>query len=164
MSVWCWAASLSLIFTHEGHPISQEQIIIQNFDNPDNAPGGDFLNFEDRLNRDYIDANGKKFTSSAIQVFSTEDAARSLSAGFPILFKGIHHAVVQTSLTYKHTFESLYVRINGSFWNPDPRKGGGLSGNFGDYPIRQLTDDDIYHNVSYADLKYYATAWSIITQ
>jgi hypothetical protein len=70
---------------------------------------------------------------------------------------------VQTSLTYRHTFESLYVRINGSFWNPDPRNGGGLSGNYGDYPFRQLTDADIYHTVSFADSKFYSAAWSIST-
>jgi hypothetical protein len=27
MSLWSWAASLSLIFTAEGHPISQDQIM-----------------------------------------------------------------------------------------------------------------------------------------
>lgn len=31
MSLWCWAASLSIAFTMQGHPISQEDIVVQNF-------------------------------------------------------------------------------------------------------------------------------------
>src|SRR5262245_1526701 len=53
LSLWCWAASLSMIFTESGHPISQESIVEQNFGSLVNAPGGDFLTFEGRLNRDY---------------------------------------------------------------------------------------------------------------
>ena len=151
-----------LFLLMKGTLFHMNQIIIQNFGNLENAPDGDFLNFENRLNRDYIDANGKKFTSSAAQVFSTEDAARSLSEGFPIIFKGIHHAIVQTSLTYRHTYESLYVRIDGSYWNPEPRKKDGGLGGY-DNPFRQLTDADIYHNVSFADSKFYLAAWSIST-
>jgi Papain-like cysteine protease AvrRpt2 len=150
-SVWCWAASLSLIFTYEGHPISQEQIIIQNFDSLENAPAGDFLNFEDKLNGEYIDANGKKFTSDAIQIFSIADATHSLILGYPILFKGIHHAFVQTAITKKNTSESGYTGMVGTFWDPEP--GVGYFRNF-----------DIYRYINYTGLGIYNSAWSITTQ
>ncbi len=160
-SVWCWAASLSLIFTAEGHPISQEQIISQNFDDPGNIPSGDFLDFTERLNREYIDANGKKFTSSSMQIFSAEDAARSLSEGFPILFTSKHHAVVQTSMTYAHSFDGIYVMKSGIFWDPAP--GSGSSGFSGaGYVSRQLTSSDIYLSFTYADPRLYTAAWSIV--
>ncbi len=151
MSVWCWAASLSLIFTYEGHPISQEQIIIQNFDSLANAPSGDFLNFEDRLNGEYIDANGKKFTSNAIQVYSVADATHSLIQGFPILFKGIHHAFVQISVTYRQSYQNASIGTVGKFWDPEP--GVGYFGN-----------SDIHSYVYYTGLGIYQPAWSITTQ
>jgi hypothetical protein len=150
-SVWCWAACLSLIFTYEGHPISQEQIIIQNFDSLENAPAGDFLNFEDRLNGEYIDANGKKFTSGATQIFLSGEATRSLIDGFPILFKGIHHAFVQISVTYRHTFENGYVGMVGTFWDPEPGVG-------------YFRNSDIYSYINYTGLGIYQAAWSITTQ
>lgn len=150
-SVWCWAASLSLIFTCEGHPISQEQIIIQNFDSLKNAPSGDFLNFEDRLNREYFDANGKKFTVDAIQVFSTASATQSLILGFPILFEGIHHAFVQTSIIYKLSNSSDQIGTVGTFWDPEPGVGF-------------FRDSDIYSYVYYTGLGIYQHAWSIKTQ
>jgi hypothetical protein len=150
-SVWCWAASMSLIFTYEGHPISQEQIIIQNFDSLANAPAGDFLNFEDRLNGEYIDANGKKFTSTAMQVFSTADATHSLVEGFPILFKGIHHAFVQTSLTYRHSYRNGRLGSVGTFWDPEPGVG-------------YFRNSDIYSYIYYTGLGIYNSAWSITTQ
>ncbi len=163
MSAWCWAASLSLIYTAEGHPISQKQIIDQNFDSLENVPTGDFLNFGDRLNRDYIDANGKKFTSSAMQIFSVEDAARSLSEGFPILYSSAHHAVVQTSMTYLHSFEGAFVMRSGIFWDPAPR--GSSSGySAAGYVSRQFTTSDIYLTFNSTDPRYYSAAWSIVTQ
>ncbi len=162
MSVWCWAASLSLIFTAEGHPISQEQIISQNFDSLGNTPSGDFLNFVDRLNREYTDANGKKFISSSMQIFSTEDAARSLSEGFPILYASTHHAIVQTSMTYSHNFNGFYMMKTGVFWDPAP--GGGSSGYSSvGYVSRQFSGTDIYLNFN-SDPKYYPAAWSIVVQ
>ncbi len=162
MSVWCWAASLSLIYTAEGHPISQEQIISQNFDSPGNIPSGDFLNFVDRLNRDYLDANGKKFTSSSMQIFSTEDAARSLSEGFPILFASSHHAIVQTSMTYLHSFSGFYVMKTGVFWDPAPGNGGSGYSSAG-YISRQFSGSDIYLNFN-SEPRYYPAAWSIVVQ
>jgi Papain-like cysteine protease AvrRpt2 len=151
MSVWCWAASLSLIFTYEGHPISQEQIIIQNFDSLANAPAGDFLNFEERLNGEYIDANGKKFTSTAIQIFSSGDATRSLINGFPIIFSGIHHAFVQTSVTFSRSNTSNRLGTVGMFWDPEPGVG-------------YLRNSDLYSYIYYTGLGIYQPAWSITTQ
>ena len=151
-----------LFIPAEGHPISQEQIISQNFDSLDYIPSGDFLNFVDRLNREYTDANGKKFTSSSMQIFSTEDAARSLSEGFPILFASNHHAVVQTSMTYKHSFDGFYLMKTGIFWDPAPGSGGSGYSSAG-YVSRQFASNDIYLNFN-SDPRYYSAAWSIVVQ
>jgi Peptidase_C39 like family len=157
ITLWCWAASLSMIYTAEGHPISQEQIISQNFSNKEDMPTSDFLRFADRINRDYIDANGKKFTSSTMQVFSTEDIARSLSEGFPVLFYNFnHHSIVQTSMTYYHSFSGGFRMKDGIFWDPLP--GFGYSSGSGSSSLySNFSDDGNLNNNSSA-------AWSVTTR
>jgi hypothetical protein len=157
MTLWCWAASLSLIYTAEGHPISQEQIISQNINDTENPLTGNFLQSEDRINRVYTDANGKKFTSMSMQVFSTEDVARSLSEGFPVLmYNSInHHAFVQTSMTYWHFFTGGFKMTSGIFWDPQPGYGYGSYGTNG------------HSSTSFSDADFYGinvNAWSIITR
>jgi hypothetical protein len=155
--LWCWAASLSMIFTAEGHPISQEQIISQNLDNTEDKPTGDFLGFADRINRNYIDANGKKFTSSSMQIFSTEDIARSLSEGFPVLFFNFnHHSVVQTSITYYHSFNGGFRMKNGIFWDPFPGFSYGSSSGGGGLYASSLDGGYLNTNSS--------AAWSVFTR
>ncbi len=157
MSLWSWAASLSLIFTAEGHPISQDQIIRQNFSDSEEIQTSNFLKFAGRLNRDYTDANGKKFTCMSMQIFSTEDIARSLSEGFPVLFYNLnHHAVVQTSMTYYHYFSGGFRMIKGIFWDPMPGYGYGFSGNNGS-AYTSYSEADFFNN-------NYGAAWSITTQ
>jgi hypothetical protein len=157
MSLWSWAASLSLIFTAEGHPISQDQIIKQNFSDPEEIQTSNFLQFAGRLNRDYTDANGRKFTCTSMQIFSTEDIARSLSEGFPVLFYNLnHHAVVQTSMTYYHFFSGGFRMIKGIYWDPVPGFGYGFSASNGSFYAR-YSEADFFNN-------NYGAAWSIITQ
>ena len=157
MSLWSWAASLSLIFTAEGHPISQDQIIRQNFSDSEEIQTSNFLKFAGRLNRDYTDANGKKFTCMSMQIFSTEDIARSLSEGFPVLFYNLnHHAVVQTSMTYYHFFSGGFRMIKGIYWDPMPGYGYGFSGNNGS-TYTSYSEADFFNN-------NYGAAWSITTQ
>ncbi len=105
----------------------------------------------------YTDTNGKNFTCMSMQIFSTEDIARSLSEGFPVLFYNLnHHAVVQTSMTYYHYFSGGFRMIKGIYWDPVPGFGYGFSGNKG----------TVYTSYSEADFfnNNYGAAWSITTQ
>jgi hypothetical protein len=65
MSLWCWAASLSMAFKLQGHPSSKESIVVQNFGTLVNAPSGPFPVTVARMNRVYIDDMGKKIESIA---------------------------------------------------------------------------------------------------
>jgi hypothetical protein len=158
MSLWSWAASLSLIFTAEGHPISQDQIIRQNFSDSEDIQTSNFLQFAGRLNRDYTDANGKKFTCMSMQIFSTEDIVRSLSESFPVLLYNFnHHAVVQTSISYYHFFSGGYRMTSGIFWDPVPGFGYGYSGGSSNLYARS-SDSDFYFSNNILG------AWSVITR
>jgi hypothetical protein len=123
MSLWCWAASLSAIFTAAGHPISQDNIVIQNFGKIENTSGGDFLQFEERLNRTYVDDEGNKFKSVATRVWTPNDAADALDNDFPILYTTTHHATVQLSLTYQVAPGGPTVVTGGELWDPEPGAG-----------------------------------------
>ena len=141
MSRWCWAASLSAIFTFEGHPISQEQIVSQNFGVPIDAAGGDSVQFAQRLNRHYVDSSGHRFVSVATRIRSIEEAVDALSKGVPILYNTTYHATVQTSLKYRHAPGGPFVARDGRIWDPAPGAG--------------------YRHLSLNDVTSFAAAWAI---
>jgi hypothetical protein len=118
LSLWCWAAALSMIYGAQGHPISQEGIVKQNFGDLRNAPGGDFLTFEDRLNREYEDDRGDTFESTSEQIDTPEDARAALQTGIPILYTTSTHAMVQTSITYQKAPYGPVVFKRGILWDP----------------------------------------------
>ena len=131
-----------MIYTSEGHPISQEQIVFQNFGALVNQPGGDFLEFEERLNRDYTDQNHRVFTSAATLISTPEDAADALDGNVPILYTTTHHATVQTALVFQKAPGGPVVVRGGTLWDP------------GTGAVRQL---------SAGDVATYTAAWSITT-
>ena len=144
MSLWCWAASLSVIYTASGHPISQESIVIQNFGKPENATGGDFLTFSGRLNRVYTDDDGKEFRSVATGIATTQEAADALDNDLPILYTTSHHATVQFSITYQVAPNGPVAFKGGEIWDPEPGIGN--------------------RHLSLTDVATYTAAWSIDVQ
>lgn len=122
-SLWCWAASLSMIFEHQGHPTSQESIVLQNFGRLVDAPGGDFLTFEGRINRFYKDDDGNTFRAQATRILTPAQAARALRDGIPLLYSTSHHATVQTELTYQVAPGGPLVVKGGRIWDPAPGVG-----------------------------------------
>jgi len=141
MPFWCWAASLSMIYTDAGHPISQESIVLQNYGSLVNVPGGDFIHFEQKLNRVYTDDNGNQFRSVATLVETPEDAADALDHDLPILYTTSHHATVQTKLIYQVAPGGPVVVKGGELWDPEPGVGR-----------RHLSGPDVTD---------YSAAWSI---
>lgn len=123
MPLWCWAASLAMIYTAEGHPISQESIVIQNFGKLEDAPGGSFTQFEARLNRKYKDDNGQIFTSVATRILTPAGAKDALENDLPILYTTSHHATVQLDLTYEVAPGGPVVFRGGAIWDPAPGVG-----------------------------------------
>lgn len=141
MAYWCWAASLSMIFTEAGHPISQDNIVLQNYKALVDAPGGDYIHFEQKLNRVYTDDDGNKFRSVATRIDTPDEAADALDADLPILYTTSQHAIVQLSLTYQVAPNGPVVVKGGEAWDPAPGAGFGP--------------------MSVSDWKTYRAAWKI---
>lgn len=141
MPLWCWAASLSMIYTVLGHPISQESIVRQNFGRLINLPSGPFPVTVARMNRSYTDDNGDEFTSSATQIYTMEEAQEALDNDIPLFYSTQTHATVQTELKYQQVPGGPMVIKGGRLWDPWPTKGW-----------RKLDPDDV--------MKFVA-AWSI---
>src|SRR5437764_11638959 len=63
MSQWCWAASISMLFSYYGHPVSQEKIVQSLYGRIVNLPSGTGWNIASRLNRSWVDDNNQRFQS-----------------------------------------------------------------------------------------------------
>jgi hypothetical protein len=97
---WCWAACIEIIFRYYGFLVPQEQIVEEAWGALVNFPGqpGQILA---ELNRSWIDANGRQFSSSG-DAFSANavTAAQDLSQDMPLIIGTLGHAMVLTSLQY----------------------------------------------------------------
>jgi len=121
--LWCWAASLSMIYGALGHPISQESIVMQNFGSLQNLSSGPFSITVGRMNRTYKDDNGDTFTSSTQQIYTMDQAREALDDDIPLLYSTNAHATVQTELTYQQAPGGPMVIKGGKLWDPLPTKG-----------------------------------------
>lgn len=140
MPYWCWAASLSMIYGALGHSISQENVVLQNYHSLADAPGGDYVHFEQKLNRTYTDDSGQRFRSIATRINAPEEAAHALADDHPILYTTSDHATVQTKLVYQVAPGGPVVVKGGEIWDPN----GGM--------MRPLASQDVAR---------YAGAWLI---
>ena len=108
--MWCWAASIQMIFQAYGVDVSQEMIVRRTFGrdrwgNLPNKPGGlDVMTAN--LNYEGVDRKGRRYrVVSALMpgAPSSETLIRELSNGRPILFSyksrpNMNHAVVCTAV------------------------------------------------------------------
>jgi Papain-like cysteine protease AvrRpt2 len=127
MSEWCWAASISMIFAFNGHPVSQARIVRDAYGGIGNIPGN-YPALFGSLDRDWTDDRGGSFTVSVNNLFAADfgggtltnaDLAAALDDEQPILYCTAQHAMVLTSMSYVAT---NVVEA----WVMDPWPGNGL--------------------------------------
>jgi hypothetical protein len=108
MSEWCWAASISMIFSYNGHPIRQERIVQDAYGGIGNVPGN-YPALFGSLDRSWTDDDGDDFTVSVNNLFAPEfgasaltnaDLVAALQQERPILYCTVQHAMVLTSMSY----------------------------------------------------------------
>ena len=120
-SLWCWAASLQMIFHHYGVELSQERIVHDVFGTTPygtipNKPA-DFLHITSCLNKRGVDSNGRLYRVQSILVPGAPSAAQlaeELAAQRPVLLSynsrpRMNHAVVITGM-------ELVNQPNGLLW------------------------------------------------
>ena len=105
-SLWCWAASLQMIFRHYGIRLSQERIVSEVFGTTPwgSAPNkaADFLHITRCLNRGGVDQNGRRYHVRSHLLAGAPDTAvlaEELAAKRPVLLSyqsrpNMNHAVV----------------------------------------------------------------------
>jgi hypothetical protein len=98
--MWCWAASISMIFEYYGHPVAQERIVEEAWGSIVDLPA-DPARITSSLNRDWTDDNDDEFTSTS-DSFSVNaiTAAQDLAEDHPLIIGALGHATVLTALTY----------------------------------------------------------------
>ena len=102
-SVWCWAASLEMIFRANGYVVPQEGFVEAVYRRLVDLPAFTGYAITNQLNRDWIDANNRRcrveieglydFDSHVWGITNTQ-IVNALRTGHPLLLCNTHHAMV----------------------------------------------------------------------
>lgn len=111
-TLWCWAASISMIFAYHGHEVPQQQIVQTAFGGSVNLPGQPHQIVQ-LLNRQWQDAQGKTFSSRIDGIFgpmfgfggalSNADIVNALQQNRPLLYCNMSHAMMLVQVNYLPT-------------------------------------------------------------
>lgn len=133
-SQWCWAASISMLFSYYGHPVSQGRIVEGVYGRRVNLPSGPGWNIAGQVNRDWTDDKGKAFHSRLTAAYDFDARVygldnnwlvRELDQERPFIIGTAGHAVVVTAIQFVPTPAGPNVVSVGVF---DPWPGRGARG------------------------------------
>jgi hypothetical protein len=105
---WCWAASISMIFSFYGHPVSQLEIVAGTYEGLI-CTAANTTTIERDLTGSFIDDNGRSFTSqitaaydyyNGINSLTNAEIISELSNDHPLLYCNTDHAEVIYSASY----------------------------------------------------------------
>lgn len=111
-SFWCWAAAAEMIFALYGYRMPQSSIVSLVYGSPQNRPSGPTTNISGLLNRDWIDADGRRFRCRlsglydahlGINQLNNNQIIAALRNERPLFYCNRSHAMVQTSIVYSST-------------------------------------------------------------
>lgn len=115
-SQWCWAASIAMLFTYYGHPVSQVRIVAETWGDIVNLPGQPHQILAD-INRPWIDDFGRPFNATGDVVSANiHTALGDLTQNSPLLIGALGHCMVLTAGAFARNaygaivLESLTVR------------------------------------------------------
>jgi hypothetical protein len=106
---WCWAASVSMIFKYYGYEVSQQQIVEAVYGATVNLPALAGAMISQQLNREWVDARGRRFRSTMQGLFdadagvltlNNQEIVQALASERPFLLGNTTHAVVLTAVGY----------------------------------------------------------------
>jgi len=122
LNMWCWAASISMVFADRNHPVSQARIVSTVYGAPYDI-GAIGLQIAQALNREWVDDNGVPFFSmisglydaqSGIFALTNDQIVNSLQQGEPLILgtASPSHARVLIEVNYNST--PFGVQIGGA--------------------------------------------------
>ena len=112
MPFWCWAACISMVFAHHGHPVSQARIVSEVYGGPVNLPSGNGLTISAQLNRDWTDDYGQPFRSRMVAAYDPQmnvvainnyQIVDALDQNRPIILGAGTHAVLLIGVRHFQT-------------------------------------------------------------
>jgi hypothetical protein len=130
-SQWCWAASISMVFAHYGHPVSQARIVSDVYGSPVNMPAQAGIVIAQQLNRAWVDDNGATFTATltgaydfdaGVAALTNQQIVGELAAERPLVLGNKTHAVVLTAVQYFETPQGPNI-VSGGVFDPWPGVG-----------------------------------------
>ena len=129
--VWCWAATLEMIFRWHGHPISQQSIVSQTFGAPVVTTANPLV-LINAVNRAYRDDAGRPFQVSArvwgpdygLAQIDNRTLVDSLSRERPLVVCNMSHMMALVGINFVQGSMGLQVR---QAWVADPMLLGQVS-------------------------------------
>jgi hypothetical protein len=109
MNMWCWAASISMIFSYYGFSVSQQRIVTEAFGSPYNLPANGTL-ISKQLSRVWVDDYANRFSAhlegvydADVNMFGITNSmiVAALAAEQPLLIGNVSHAMVLVSAAYQ---------------------------------------------------------------
>lgn len=164
--VWCWAATLEMIFRWHGRDISQRTIVEQTFGSPLNVPASPIV-LAQSINRSYSDQNGKTFNVRSkiwspdfgVQQINNHDIIKELHNERPMVVCNLTHMMVLVGVNYNR-FGSGAVSVNQA-WVVDPMLVGDVTSSMGNAKLppgfRYLMPAEITPVWSSGQLRFLAT-------
>jgi uncharacterized protein (TIGR03437 family) len=139
--VWCWAASLSMLFDYYGHPVDQAEIVTRYFGAPVAVSGPPWV-LRDALNTTWVDDNRASFmissritdyySGSSFQV-SNADIISAIGAENPVFYGDNIHAMILVQVDYVSLYGTPQIL---AAWAIDPYPATGFG-------FRQLRPDEL---------------------
>ena len=134
MSVWCWAASIEMIFRAHGYYVPQQEIVQAVYGRVVNLPAFSGYTISTQLNRSWTDTRGRNFTvridglyDHDAHIFGLSNSAvvNALQAGNPLIYGNVSHAMMLGIVDYYPVSPEPQFRAAGF---ADPWPGIGLRG------------------------------------
>lgn len=115
-ALWCWAASISMIFAAHGRQVSQERIVDEVFGARVCAPSGDAVTIARAMSRPWLDDFGRPLNARVVAAYDAMANHLSidnrvivgeLAANRPLVYCNRSHAMVLVSLDFWETPQGL---------------------------------------------------------
>lgn len=130
-SVWCWAATLEMLFKVYGHNVSQETIVETTYGQLVNLPAVDTAQIVALTNRDWVDDDGEEFTARLVAAYDARYNFGNINNAMiiealrneePLVYCNQSHMMLLTALAYSPTPMGPNV-YNLGFFDPWPGRG-----------------------------------------
>lgn len=110
--LFCWAASVAMIFKYYDHPVSQTAIARRIFGHSACRPSGNPANIIAALTADWTDDNGEDFSAevgaladvyNGVSNLTNADIVDELENDHPLIYGNLSHCMVLVSMDYAET-------------------------------------------------------------